>query len=195
MNLAKKPLKLGEILVRAGIVDEAQVKNALQYKKDHGGPLGAAMIALGYLTEENLLSVLAHQLKLSRIRLENRDVPSDILSMLPAEKAQKYNVLPVDRKEMHGTAYLLVAMSDPTNLKLIDDIQFITDCRVRPALATTAEIESAVERCYKLSSAVTAQSATTPAESGYVSHEKYQRLLLFLKSRGILSEQDFEHLK
>jgi len=196
--LAKKPLKLGEILVRAGIVDEEQVRKALQYKKEHGGPLGAAMIALGYLSEENLLSVLAHQLKLSRIRLEDREIPADILTMLPAEKAREYNVLPVDRKEMHGTAYLLVAMSDPTNLMVIDDIQFITDCRVRPTLATDAEIEAAVLRCYKISSAVETVKAEVPSDAiqgNYVTQEKYRRLLLFLKGRGILSDQEFEHLK
>lgn len=196
--MAAKPLKLGEILIRAGIITEEQVKDALAYKKEHGGRLGSTLIELGFLSEENLLNVLAHQLKLSRISLEERHIPSDILAVLPGEKALKYNVIPVDRKEMHGTVYLLVAMSDPTNLTLIDDLQFITDCRVRPALAPDAEIRAAVERCYGLpvkekEKVVSVPLAAVTASS--VTADKFNRLLLFLKSRGILSDQDYDNLK
>jgi type IV pilus assembly protein PilB len=104
---------------------------------------------------------------------------------------------------MQGTLFLLVAMSDPTNLTLIDDLQFMTGCRVRPALASDASIREAVDRCYGPPPAAEpplqaeprpSQEAPPLAPAASV-EEKLQRLLRLLLEKGIISLRDFERLR
>jgi len=146
--LPRKNLKLGEMLMEAGIIHEYQLNSALSYQRHWGGRLGDSLIKLGYLTEDTLLNFLADQLKLTRIDLERWTISDEVLATVPADKAREYNVIPVDRKVMYGTVYLLVAMADPTNLLAIDAIQFMTGCQVRPALAAEGAVRAAIDRCY-----------------------------------------------
>lgn len=146
--LRQKNMKLGEMLREAGLVDEFQLKSALSYQRNCGGRLGAAFIALKYISEETLLDFLAAQLKFLRIDLSQRRPTLEALSCLPKEKARQFNVVPVARKEHSGINYLLVAMHDPTNLELLDDLQAMTGCRIRPALDTLASIRETIEKSY-----------------------------------------------
>jgi len=145
--LARKTLKLGEMLIEAGILHDYQLNSALSYQRHWGGRLGGCLIKLGYLTENTLLDFLADQLKLTRVDLAECSISDEVLEMIPAEKAREYNVIPLDRKEMYGTVYLLVAMADPTNLLAIDAIQFMSGCQVRPALASESAVREAIDRC------------------------------------------------
>jgi len=207
----RKNQKLGELLIVAGIIDEFQLASALTCQRNWGGRLGACLVRLGYLSEEKLLGFLAEQLRLPRIDLSRRAIAADMLSYLPAAKAREYNVIPVDRREMHGTLFLLVAMSDPTNLTVIDDLQFMTGCRVHPALASEASIRAAIENAYgppPASEALETMVAAGDAEAdplpvvlepvsnrGENSDEKLQRLVRILMEKGILSLRDYERLK
>ena len=137
------------MLLQAGIIDEFQLNSALSHQRNLGGRLGASLVKLGYLSEERLQEVLAEQLKLARIDLARQDIAAAVLAYIPEAKAREFNVIPVDRRQIHGTMHLLVAMSDPTNLIVTDALQFLTGCRVRPALATEAAIRTAIDRWYR----------------------------------------------
>lgn len=145
-----KNLRLGEILKQAGIIDDFQLNSALSYQRHWGGRFGESLIKLGYLTEAKLQNFLARQFELPQVELFGRQIPDDVLAYIPVAKAREFNVLPVERKEQGGTMHLVVAMTDPTNLLVTDSLQFMTGCRIRPALASDEAIRSAIERHYNL---------------------------------------------
>ncbi|ORJ61540.1 hypothetical protein [Geothermobacter hydrogeniphilus] len=210
--MPKKNLKLGEMLIRAGIIDEFQLNSALSHQRNLGGRLGNSLVKLGYISENRLLSFLADQLNCPRIDLAKEQIPPELVAMLPEEKARQFNVLPVRRGEMSGTVYLLVAMSDPTNLMVIDSLQFMTGCRIRPAIASEEAIREALNRFYGASDSedeelaeaeVLVESTETLHKSSPVSpparqrttEEKLQALLEKLKALGILTPREYEELK
>ena len=143
-----KNLKLGEILKQAGIIDDFQLDSALSYQRHWGGRFGESLIKLGYLTEDKLQGFLAQQFDLPQIELFGRKIPEDVLAYIPLEKAREFHVLPVERREISGTMHLVVAMTDPTNLMVTDSLQFMTGCRIKPALASDDAITSAIEKYY-----------------------------------------------
>lgn len=143
-----KNLKLGEILKQAGIIDDFQLNSALSYQRHWGGRFGESLIKLGYLTEDRLQDFLARQFDLPQIELFGRRIPEDVLAYIPLEKAREFHVLPVERREISGTMHLVVAMTDPTNLMVTDSLQFMTGCRIKPALASDDAITSAIEKYY-----------------------------------------------
>lgn len=143
-----KNLKLGEILKQAGIIDDFQLNSALSYQRHWGGRFGESLIKLGYISEDKLQNFLAKQFDLPQVELFGRRIPEDVLAYIPVEKAREFHVLPVERREISGTVYLVVAMTDPTNLMVTDSLQFMTGCRIKAALASDEAITSAIERNY-----------------------------------------------
>lgn len=143
-----KNLRLGEILKQAGIIDDFQLNSALSYQRHWGGRFGESLIKLGYLTEDKLQNFLARQFDLPQIELFGRKVAEDVLAYISVEKAREFHVLPVERREISGTMYLVVAMTDPTNLMVTDSLQFMTGCRIKAALASGDAISAAIERNY-----------------------------------------------
>ncbi len=143
-----KNLRLGEILKQAGIIDDFQLNSALSYQRHWGGRFGESLIKLGYLSENKLQDFLARQFDLPQIELFGRKILEDVLAYIPVEKAREFHVLPVERREISGTMYLVVAMTDPTNLTVTDSLQFMTGCRIKAALASEEAIGSAIDRSY-----------------------------------------------
>jgi len=215
--MPKKNMRLGEMLVRAGKIDEFQLNSALSYQRHWGGQIGSSLVKLGYIGEEDLLRFLSEQLNLTRIDLSRISIAPAVLKYVPVEKAVEYNVIPVDRKEMNGTIYLLIAMSNPTNLIVIDALQFATGCRVRPALASHDSIREAIERCYGAIPPKAKKSDDPPVETELLPdidpfhfpaykppaaagsqktiEEKFELLVKVLMEKGLLSISDFERLK
>lgn len=210
--MTRKTMRLGDMLVKAGKIDEFQLNSALSYQRHWGGQIGTSLIKLGYIGEEDLLQFLAEQLNLTRIDLSHMAVAPEVLALLPVEKALEYNVIPVDRKEFNGSVYLLVAMANPTNLIVIDALQFATSCRVRPALATEEAIRSAIRRCYQKRPAGVRSPDDPPAKAplpdidpfrfpgnqpggGQSLEERFERLLALLVKKGLLTASEVKDLK
>lgn len=207
-------MKLGEILKQAGIIDDFQLNSALSYQRHWGGRFGESLIRLGYLSEEKLQGFLARQFELPRIDLTGRRVPDDVLQYIPAAKARELNVIPVERRELSGTIQLVVAMTDPTNLTAIDSLQFLTGCRILPALASTESIGRAIERNYiapvitqetldlsldeilePTTPAIVAKSEpTVPIQAFRRLEERHENLVRILYERGLLQAKDLDEL-
>jgi type IV pilus assembly protein PilB len=207
-----KPMRLGEMLIEAGLIDSFQLNAGLAHQRNRGGRLGAALVKLGYLNEERLLSFLAEQHNCSRIDFRHLMIPPEVLMQIPAEKARQYTVVPIEHRELAGCRGLVVAMSDPTNLMVIDSLQFLTGCRVRPAVASDASIRNAIDTYYGPDPALEERLAEVEplAESdpdyaepsnfmlpnARVSlEEKHQALLAKLHELGILTRHEYEELK
>lgn len=209
--MQRKSLKIGEMLLKAGVIDGFQLNSALSHQRHWGGRLGSSLVKLGYVAEEKLLAFLAEQLNLPRVDLSKRVIAADLLAYVPADKAREFNVIPVDRKEMSGTLNLLVAMADPANLPVIDSLQFMTGCRVFPALASEESIRKSIEHYYGLPQALQESDAPVPVKetappasalaplfnglSRPQADDKFQQLLRVLLDKGVLSLREYERLK
>lgn len=143
-----KNLKLGELLIKAGLIDSSQMSSALSYKRHWGGRMGESLVRLGYITNDDLNTFIAKQFDLPQIDLITHRIPDDVLSYIPKSKANEFCVIPVDRVEIRGIMHLVVAMPDPTNLHVIDTLQFLTECWIKPTMISAESILKAINLQY-----------------------------------------------
>jgi len=142
---AKK--RLGELLHEAGLIDEPQLQAALGHQRRWGGRLGRALVDLRMVEERELVQVLARSLGHEVARLDAVDPASEAACRLvPVGQAQRCNVLPLSL----DTTSLTVAMSDPTDLALIDELRFRTGRRIKVLIAGDRELAAAIRRRYGL---------------------------------------------
>ncbi len=143
-------LKIGELLLRAKLIDEEKLQNALDEQAQLGGRLGEHLIRLGYVTEEDILDCLSQQYGVPSINLRHFDIDESIVRLIPADVARKYQFVPVSKTG----ATLTVAMSDPTNVFAMDDITFITGYRVEPVVASEEALREALDKYYGTTHAI-----------------------------------------
>lgn len=143
-----KKLRLGELLLSKGLIDESKLENALSRQKQWGGRLGMQFVELGYLDEITLLKFLSDQLKFECADLTKVHFMPEVYSLITTEIAKKYHVIPLTSKESAGKHYLFLAMSDPNNMLALEEIEFLTNHRVKPIIATDSQIENAIEHFY-----------------------------------------------
>ncbi len=148
--------RLGDLLVTAGLITPEQLQQALLEQKRSNEKLGSILVRLGMLGEDQLISFLARQYGLPSITLSQLDIDSEVLKLVPAQMAKKYEVLPVKRV---GNA-LTLAMADPTNVFAIDEVAFATNLQVLPVVASQGAIRKAIERNYDPQAAVLADVMT-----------------------------------
>ena len=140
--------KLGEILLEAGVIDKFQLKSALAEQNKWGGRLGNHLVQMGILSEDLLVKALSKQLKIPNLDLSQMMVTGDVLELVPHEIAEKFHLVPVAVKKIANKRTLIVAMSDPTNLDAVDELQFRTGHIIKPAVAGDTAIELAIRRYY-----------------------------------------------
>ena len=146
--MAEEKKKLGEILLEAGVIDKFQLKSALAEQAKWGGRLGNHLVQMGTLTEDLLVKALSKQLKIPNLDLSQMAVTPDVLELVPQEIAEKFHLVPVAVKKIANKKTLIVAMSDPTNLDAVDELQFRTGHIIKPAVAGDTAIELAIRRFY-----------------------------------------------
>ena len=141
--------KLGEILVREGLITTEQLKKALQEQKSSGMRLGYTLVKLGFIEETEVSKMLARQYRMPAVDLSRFEVDAKILKLIPPDIATKHTVLPLKRE---GRT-LTVAIADPNNVAAIEDIKFITRCDVFPVIAGEYTLRNAIDRYYQQSDA------------------------------------------
>lgn len=141
--------KVGELLLRAGVVDEYQLRSALGEQKRWGSRLGMTLVKMGFMDEEDLVRVLASQLRLPVAHLEGKRIHAEVLDLVPVETAQKEMVLPLFVKHEGGVNTLYLGMEDPTDLETLDDLSFRTGMQIKPVLVGPSELAEGVDRFYR----------------------------------------------
>jgi len=184
--MARERLKLGEMLMEAGFIDDNQLLEALDYQKQFGCRLGSSLLEMGFVSERNLLVFLAEQLELPNLDPLHEDVQQTALDLLPVDKAIEYSAIPICIEENKGKKSLLIALHDPTNLTVIDDLQFITGCRIRPGFASAERIRKALQIFYKVAPRMDAEPD--------ISDDRLQKLIDLLRRKGILDDTDVQSL-
>lgn len=144
MTKAKK--KLGEMLMEAGLIDRTQLESSLSYQRQWGGRIGSILIRRGFVTEQDIILVITRQLGIECISLREIVRPSDeVLSLVKADFAAKYEFFPL---RLEGKT-LVIAISDPTDLKTLDDISFNLGFKIKPVLALESDILNAIAHYYE----------------------------------------------
>ncbi len=137
--------RIGELLVEVGALDAFQLESALAHQRRWGGRLGSAIVHLGFLREDQVLSAVGDQLGVGYVSLWDKVVPRDVLSLLPEKVIRSRKALPLARLREHRRGPLLVAVPDPTDLRVLDELSFATGLEIRPVLASEAELDRAIE--------------------------------------------------
>ncbi len=139
-------MKLGEILIKEGIINEDMLAHAQEEQKKNGSRIGSCLVKLGYVTEEQLLNALSKQFAVPSINLSGVEISENILKLVPSELASKYLVIPVSR----FGRILTLAMADPSDLAAIEDIKFATRFEIKPVVASEHSILKMIEKYYHI---------------------------------------------
>jgi hypothetical protein len=140
--------RLGEILLQLGLIDNDQLTSALAHQRQWGQRLGIVMVAKGFITEGMLAKVLGKSLGLPVVDLSQITIEPKATNMLSKNFCEDNDLIPVDIEQSRGSKTLLVAMADPMNMTVIDEIEFTSGLKVKPVLATISAISSAVQKIY-----------------------------------------------
>lgn len=136
--------RLGEILVKESLISKEQLQKALEHQKSNGGRLGAALVKLGMVTDDEVTAVLSRQYGVPSINLKYYEVDPQVTKLIPQETAVRYQIVPLSRV---GST-LTIAMTDPTNVFAMDDIKFMTGFNVEPVVASESAIAEAIHKFY-----------------------------------------------
>ena len=137
--------RLGDLLVREGLINSEQLVRALQEQKGTNDKLGSILVKLNFVTEEKIIAFLSRQYGIQSITLSQLDIDPEVLKLVPEQIARKYEVLPIKRQGNH----LTLAMGDPTNVFALDDVGFMTNLQVIPVVTSQAAIRKAIDRAYE----------------------------------------------
>jgi len=139
--------KLGEILVRENLLTPQQLREALEFQREHGGRLGFNLVKMGLVSDDMITAVLSRQYGVPSVNLELFDIDDSVIRLIPREVADKYSVLPLSRVG----ATLTLAMVDPTNVFAMDDIKFMTGLNIEPVVVSEASVQEAIAKYYSQS--------------------------------------------
>ncbi len=140
-------LRLGEILIQSGVIDEAQLERALAVQSISGGHLGTCLVEQGSIDVDLLAKVLGEQFRINPAdRSVFDDIDSRVIAILPRKLVEKHEVIPFELKNRH----LHVAMLNPGNLLALDELSFATGCWIENWVAPEILIVQAMERYYEV---------------------------------------------
>src|SRR3954467_10396502 len=145
--------RIGDLLVSEGLITREQLEKALQEQRQNGTRVGYNLVKLGFIQETELTKMLARQFKMPAVDLTRFEVDPRIAKLIPSDLAIKHLVLPLKR----DGRTLTVAMADPTNLGVLDDLKFITRYDIFPVIGGEFTLKGAIEKLYE--SAADAQVA------------------------------------
>lgn len=138
-------LKLGQFLLQEKLVTREQLEEALKSQAIFGGRLGSYLVEAGVLQEERLAALLSRKYRVPFARSSHfAKLPPDLINCIPAELAGKHLVLPLKKVGRR----LDLAMSDPGDLRVIEEIGFRTGCIIRPVVAPETVILTHLRRYY-----------------------------------------------
>jgi type IV pilus assembly protein PilB len=138
--------ELGTMLVKAGKITEEQLTKALELQKKGDEKLGQILVRTGAISDEEELSeFIGKQLNMGALRLSDIELNPEVVKMIPSDIARRFNVIAITKL---GKT-LVVAISDPNNIYVLDAIKFITGYNVQPVISPEKAIQKAIDSYYK----------------------------------------------
>ena len=178
-------VRIGELLLKEKRITPDQLQEALNYQKANGGKLGFNLAKLGFVKDEELTALLSKQYGVPSINLAQFEIDAAVIKLIPAETAQKYQIIPLSR----SGATLTIAMTDPTNVFAMDDIKFMTGYNVEPVVASETAVSEAIIRYYALAKPA---AGASPAPGGASALEMAARSM---EEMSVASADDVEVLQ
>ncbi len=142
-------VRIGELLLKEKRITAVQLQEALNYQKQHGGKLGANLVKMGFVKDEEITALLSKQYGVPSIALNQFEIDAAVIKLVPAETARKYQIVPLSR----AGATLTIAMTDPTNVFAMDDVKFMTGYNVEPVVASETAVLDSIDKYYGVGSA------------------------------------------
>src|SRR3954465_10362217 len=136
--------RIGDLLLREGLITREQLEKALAEQKQSGTRVGYNLIKLGYIQELELVRQLAKQFKMNAVDLSKFNVDPKIAKLIPTDLATKNLVIALKRDGRQ----LTVAMADPTNLGVLEDLKFITRYDIFPVIAGEFTLRTIIDKIY-----------------------------------------------
>jgi type IV pilus assembly protein PilB len=136
--------RLGELLIKRNYITPEQLKKASDEQKMKGGRLESNLVKLGYIKEDELLSFLSAQYRVPSVKISKMEINPNVIKLIPSSVSKKYFIIPINRVGPK----LTLAMADPSNIVVIDEIKFMTGFNVEPVVASETEIIDAVKKYY-----------------------------------------------
>ncbi|MFU8891928.1 MAG: GspE/PulE family protein [Anaerosomatales bacterium] len=144
--MAEAGQRLGQLLMRSGVITEPQLADALQVHKATGERLGRVIVDLGYATQSAILSVMAAQIGIEHFDFSVVKPDPNAVASVPRELAERYTLMPISMTD----DTLVVAMADPQNVLALDDLRIITGHEIRAGISTKDDILGAIDTYYKM---------------------------------------------
>lgn len=136
---------LGELLIERGLITRDHLQKALDHQRSNPGILfGEALIKLGFATEEDIAQALTCQYGFPYLPLASYEIDPEVIRAVPGNVCEQFCLIPIDKI---GKS-LTLAMSNPLNIKAVDDVELLTGCTVQSFVSTTTDIRNAIKRYY-----------------------------------------------
>jgi type IV pilus assembly protein PilB len=142
---AAQTVRIGDLLIKEGMITKEQLDQALLEQKQNGTRIGYNLVKLGFVPEVELTKMLAKQYKIPAVDLSKFEVDPKIAKLIPGEMAVKNLVLPLKR----DGRTLTVAMADPSNMGVLEDLKFITRYDIFPVIAGEFTIRNVLEKIFE----------------------------------------------
>ncbi len=136
--------RLKEILLRDKLISPKDFEKAIDYQKNKGGELSKILVHLKLIDEDSLTQVLSEGLQLPVINITRLDIPPEVIALIPKNMAVKYQIMPIS---LMGD-YMTLAMVDPLNIFVIDDIKLVTGYQINPIISRASDITATIEKYY-----------------------------------------------
>ncbi|MEI7814252.1 MAG: ATPase, T2SS/T4P/T4SS family [Coriobacteriia bacterium] len=144
--------KMGELLVRSGLITDEQLSSALAHQNEYGGILGEILVRDLVVSEGQIAEALAQQKGFTHVNLAAADIDRAAVVLLPWRMARMRSVIPIGFDD----GRLILAMSNPLDVEAIDEAEIRTGYKVNPVVATASQVQYAIEK-YALASDVIMQ--------------------------------------
>jgi type IV pilus assembly protein PilB len=167
------PVRIGELLLKEKRITPEQLQDALNYQRTAGGKLGANLVKLGHVKDEEITALLSKQYGVPSIALNQFEIDPAVIKLVPAETARKYQIVPLSR----AGATLTIAMTDPTNVFAMDDVKFMTGYNVEPVVASETALLDAIDKYYGAGAPAASKNAKVEVAPGESALEVATRAL------------------
>lgn len=142
--MAKK--KIGDLLVDKGLINIAQLEEALREQSLSGKRVGEILVEKGHISEDDLISTISERLSIPKVSVSQMVIDPSILKLVNVDVARRYTLIPIF--QIGNT--LTLAMADPLNIIAIDEIKYNTGLNINRAIAATSEIRDAIDKYYSV---------------------------------------------
>lgn len=138
--------KLGQLLVSSGVISEKQLEEALKIQRKSDEKLGQILVTMGAVPDEDTVyEYLGKQLNIAYVKPSDIELNPEIVKLIPLDIAKKFNVIAIGKIKKT----LIVALSDPRNIYVLDALKFITGYTIQPVICSESSIQKAIDELYQ----------------------------------------------